>query len=301
VNPTAGGGRCRQQWPQILARLLDVTPRLSVRWTTGPGAATTLTRTALADGFDRIVAVGGDGTVHEVVNGFFRGTTPLAPHAVLAHVPVGTGSDFGRALGVGTGCAAVNRLAASGPRRIDLLRATVTTDAGRCTRYVANIASFGLGGVVVRAVRRLRSRTLVSGRLAYLGGILYSLCVHTPPVVTLSVDGTSLGRCRIHNGAVANGHTFGGGLRIAPDARLDDGRLHLVVLHALSIGRLVRHAPRFYRGTHTTLDGVTALAGRRVRAESATSVPVLVDLDGEPVGRLPATFEIVPNAIRVQA
>lgn len=281
--------------------MVALTNEMVVHRTTEATSAMALTRRALADGFDRIVAVGGDGTLHEVVNGFFDGTSPLAPEAVLVHLPFGTGGDFRRSLGVPTGWDAVDQLTSDRIRRIDLIRATVTTDHDQKTRYVANIASFGLGGVVVRSMQRLRGTAFVGGLLSYLGAILHGLAVHTPPVVEIDVDDTSLGRLRIHNVAVANGHTFGGGLRIAPSARLDDGRLDVVVLRDLPIRTLLRHAHRFYRGTHPELDGVVTATGQRVVARPVDAdEPILLDLDGEPVGHLPATFEIVPDAIRVQ-
>jgi len=300
VNPNAGGGRLRRQWPRLLRRLVALTDGLSVQWTTGPRSATLLTRSALQDGFDRILAIGGDGTLHEVVNGFFEGRTALAPEAILVHLPFGTGVDFRRSLGVPTGLPSVAQLGSERIRRIDLIRTLVTTDAGPQTRYVANIASFGLGGLVVQLMQHLQGSALVGGRLSYLGAILRGLAVHAPPLVDLAVDDAQIGRVRIHNVAVANGHTFGGGLRIAPRARIDDGRLDVVVLRDLPVRSLVRHAHRFYRGTHPGLDGVEIASGRRVVALPVDASPVPMDLDGEPFGRLPATFELVPAAIRVQ-
>jgi YegS/Rv2252/BmrU family lipid kinase len=300
VNPNAGGGRLRRQWPGLLRRLLAITDGLSVQWTTGPRSATAQTRAALRNRFDRILAIGGDGTLHEVVNGFFEGRTAIAPEATLVHLPFGTGVDFRRSLDVPTGLPSVAQLTSPKVRRIDLIRALVTTDTGPETRYVANIASFGLGGLVVQSMQHLQGSALVGGRLSYLGAILRGLAVHTPPLVDLAVDDAWIGRVRIHNVAVANGHTFGGGLQIAPCARIDDGRLDVVVLRDLPIRTLLRHAHRFYRGTHPGLNGVEIATGQRVAALPVDAPPVPMDLDGESLGRLPAVFELVPDAIRVQ-
>jgi len=300
VNPNAGGGRLRRQWPRLLRRLVALTDGLSVQWTTAPRSATVQTRAALRNGFDRILAIGGDGTLHEVVNGFFEERTAIAPEGTLVHLPFGTGVDFRRSLGIPTGLSSVDQLTSPKVRRIDLIRTLVTTDTGPQTRYVANIASFGLGGLVVQSMQHLRGSALVGGRLSYLGAILRGLATHVPPLVDLAVDDAQIGRVRIHNVAVANGHTFGGGLPIAPRARIDDGRLDVVVLRDLPIRTLLRHAHRFYRGTHPGLDGVEIASGRRVVALPVDAPSVPMDLDGEPFGRLPAVFELVPDALRVQ-
>lgn len=300
VNPAAGGGRVRRRWPTLEARLRGVVPNLTVRRTTAPGEATALVRAAVRDGAERIVAVGGDGTLHEVVNGFFAADgTPLSPAPVLTPLPCGTGSDFCRALGIPAAPVAVARLSDPQSRRIDLLRVRYTDSTGaRVHRYGLNVVSFGLSARVVEGLGP-QHRGLLRGRLSYLGALLRALGSHRSFGVELTVDGTPLPGSAVHLGAVANGPSFGAGIRIAPGARPDDGRLNVTILHDAPALALLCRLPRFYRGTHPALDGVTTARGRRLTA-TPREPPVPLEADGEWLGRLPATVEVVPNALRLQ-
>ena len=259
VNPVAGGGRARRVWPRLLSRLLEVTTSLSVHWTMGPGTATALTRDALKGGMERIVAVGGDGTLHEVVNGFFENRTPVAPSAVLAFVPCGSGSDFRRTLGAPTGVEAVRQLHSNHVRPLDVLRVEYTTERGRSAhRYAVNVASAGVSGTVVRHFSP--SILPIPPRLRYLGATLRALATDRPVPVRLTLDDASL-----------------------PST-------------------LLRHAHRFYLGTHPSLDGVSTHWGRQLTIEPLDDRrPVWVEADGEALGTLPMTVELVPRALRVQS
>lgn len=300
VNPVAGGGRVRRIWPRLLSRLLAATDSLSVRWTSGSGTATTLTRDALKGGVDRIVAVGGDGTLHEVVNGFFENQSPIAPSAVLVFVACGSGSDFRRTLGAPTGVEAVQQLQSDRIQPVDVLRIQYATEHGRrAQRYAINIASTGLSGTVVR---RFSPGILpVPTRLRYLQAALRALTTDRPVRVRLTLDGEPLPLHRVRLVAVANGHTFAAGLPIAPTATPHDGVFDVTVLHDVPIPTLLRHVHRFYLGTHPSLDGVSTYRGRRLIVEPLDGRrPVWVEADGEALGKLPLSVEVVPQALRVQ-
>lgn len=300
VNPVAGGGRVRRLWPALAPRLRGAVPNLTVKWTTAPGDATALTRAAVRRGAERIVAVGGDGTLHEVVNGFFATDgTPLSPAPVLTPLACGTGSDFRRALGTHATPAALERLSAPRTRSVDLLRVAYTSAVGeRAYRYALNMVSMGLSGRVVHRLQR--NGGLLPARLRYVEALLRVLATHRPFGAALEVDGTPVPASALHLVAVGNGPSFGAGLRIAPDAVLDDGRLDVTVLHDVSVLALLGRLPHFYRGTHLSLRGVTTRRGRRLRVRSRQAAPVLVEADGELLGRLPATVETVPDALRLQ-
>ena len=300
VNPAAGNGRVRRLWPRLEPRLRTASPGLSVDWTTAPGEATSLTRAALDDGEERIVAVGGDGTLHEVVNGFFAADgTPLAPAACLVPIPCGTGTDFRRALSIPTGVEAVELLEKGQTEWIDLLRLQYTApDGTRTQRYALNIASFGLSSRVVQAVAR--SWDALPGSLRYPVALLRALRAHRPCPVDLTLDGTPLEGAAIHLVAVANGHAFGGGIQIAPKARFDDGYLDVTILRDVPAWTLLRCLDRFYSGTHLSLKGVTAARGQYFTARPQTDTPVWVEADGELLGQLPVTVEVVPEALQIQ-
>jgi len=300
VNPAAGGGRVRRVWPRLLSRLLEATASLTVHWTTGPGTATALTRQVLNDGAKRIIAIGGDGTLHEVVNGFFADHAPIAPSALLVFIACGSGSDFRKALGTPTGVDAVQQLRSDRIRPLDLLRVQYTTeDDGREECYAVNIASAGLSGRVMRHFSP--GCVPVPPRMGYLGAGLRALATDRAALLRLTLDGESLPTGRARLVAVANGHSFAAGLPIAPGASPYDGLLDVTVIHDVSVPYLLRHAHRFYLGTHTALDGVTAYRGRRAAVRTPDPrQPVWVEADGEPTGKLPLTIEVVPKAVRVQ-
>lgn len=300
VNPAAGQGRVERLWPELLSRLRAGTTDLAVCKTTAAGEATTLTRTALSEDYDRIIAVGGDGTLHEVVNGYFQPDgTAIAAGPPLVPISCGTGTDFNRMLGGRTGLDAVAYLQSNRIRPVDLLRLDYTSlDGEPAQRYALNIASFGLSSSVVRAVNR--GGLPLPGQLRYLGAILRALSAHAPFRVALTLDDRPLPDDPVRLVAIANGHSFGAGLRIAPNAMVDDGLLDVTILHDVPILRLLRSARRFYDGRHLSLDGVTAHRGRRLTVRPLTDDPVWLEADGELLGRLPATVEVVPGAIRVQ-
>lgn len=299
VNPAAGGGWTRQVWPQMRARLQTITASLSIRQTTGPGTATDLTQEALDAGFDRIVAVGGDGTLNEVVNGFFREDAPIRPSAVLAFLPCGSSGDFRHTLDVPAGLEAVSHLERARIDPIDVLRLQFATPTeGRTSRYAINVVSFGLSGPVLHQVRR--SPGALPARVRYLGAAVLALATHRPTTVDLTLDHQSLDISRTWLVAIANGTTFAAGIRIAPDATPDDGQLDVTVLRDVPRRTLIRHIPRFYRGTHTTLDGVQTYRGRRLTARLDDDAdPVQLEADGELLGRLPLTVEVIPQALRI--
>jgi YegS/Rv2252/BmrU family lipid kinase len=301
VNPAAGRGRAKRLWPRLEPELRAIATDLSVYWTAGPGDATEHTRTAIGDGHDQIVAVGGDGTFHEVVNGYFQPDgTAITPAPPLTPLPCGTGTDFNRMLGGKTGLDALAYLRSDRVRSIDLLRLDYTDrDGTTAHRYAVNIASVGLSSEVVRAVNR-GGLSLPSPRLRYLSAIVRALLSHEPFRVGLTLDGRDLGEHSVRVVAVANGHTFGAGVKIAPNAAIDDGQLDVTVLADVPALRLLRALPRFYDGRHLSLDGVTTHRGRRLTIRPLDDTAVWLEADGELLGRLPVTVKIVKDALQLQ-
>jgi YegS/Rv2252/BmrU family lipid kinase len=303
VNPAAGRGRARRLWPRIEPRLRAAVSDLTVAWTSAPGEATHLARSAARAGHERLVAVGGDGTFHEVVNGLYGTDSPRRAGAPrLLPLACGTGDDFRRSLGVPPVPEALSRLPALRSRRIDLLRVNYTNRRGERARcHALNVTSFGLSGRIVRTLQRRRaSRSLLPARLQYVGALLRALLSHRPVAADLVLDGSALPGSSLHLAAVANGHSFGGGIRIAPGAVLDDGRLRVTVLHDTPAAALLCRLPRFYRGTHSAIEGVTIRTGRRLTARPRQSESVPVEADGELLGRLPAAVTVVPDALRLE-
>lgn len=297
VNPKSQGGRLGKRWTEVAETLGRAFP-FDVALTAGPGDATSLTRAALRDGVERVVAIGGDGTVNEVVNGFFDDAgAPISPDASFALIPYGTGGDFRRTFGLPTELAdAAALVAANHRRKIDVGRlAFVATDGSPATRMFANIASFGVSGVVDRLVNESGKKL---GRLSFLAATARATWSYKNQRVQLVFDGRDRVETTINTVAIANGRYFGGAMMVAPDAEVDDGQFDVVALGDFGFGDLITSGRRIYKGTHLTMDKVTARRARVVEAEPIDPGAVVeLDIDGESPGRLPARFELVPAAL----
>jgi YegS/Rv2252/BmrU family lipid kinase len=299
VNPKSQGGKLGKRWPE-LADLIGRAFPFDVVMTSGPGDATRLAREALLDGAERIVAVGGDGTIHEVVNGFFdEEARPIAPEASFALIPYGTGGDFRRTLGIPIATVdAATVIAANRRRRIDLGKLELTRrDGTRAHCMFANIASFGVSGVVDRLVNESGKKL---GRLSFALATARATWSYTNQRVQLVFDGNSSTRVEatINTVAVANGRYFGGAMMVAPHAEVDDGQFDVIALGDFHFADLLKSGRRIYKGTHLTMDKVSERRAHVVEAEALEPGAVIeLDVDGECLGVLPARFEIVPSAL----
>ncbi|CAN5161603.1 diacylglycerol kinase family lipid kinase [soil metagenome] len=258
-------------------------------------------REALRAGAERIVAIGGDGTVNEVINGFFENGTAIAPQASFALIPFGTGGDFRRSIEMPVEAAeAAKVIAANHTRTIDVGKLELTgMDGARVTRMFANIASFGVSGVVDRLVNESGKKL---GRMSFMLATARATWSYKNQRVQLIFDGDVKNRVEatINTVAIATGKYFGGAMKIAPNAELDDGKFDVVAMGDLGFGDLLKSGSRIYKGTHLTMAKVSERRARVVEAEPIEpSAVVELDVDGEPLGKLPARFEILPGALRI--
>lgn len=301
VNPSAQNGQLGRRWPDLGAVLRRELGSFEEAITKRPGDATRLTREGLEAGVDTVVAVGGDGTTNEVVNGFFDGDRPRAPQAALAILPFGTGGDFRRTVGVPRDVKEAARiLGERRTRAIDVGHLELTRrEGGVESRIFINIASFGVSGLVDEYVNRTSKR--MGGKLSFMlatarAGLAYS---NQRVRIVFDDDEASAVDLTAYVVAVANGRFFGGGMQIAPEAELDDARFDVVAMGDLGLWELVRHGRKIYNGTHLQLDKVSQRRARVVRAEPIGKDPVRMDVDGETPGILPATFRVLPGALRL--
>ena len=268
--------------------------------TQGPRHATEMSREAAKAGYGLVVALGGDGTISEVVNGLLGDSEAPDADAVLGLLPLGTANDLGRTLGIPKELSsAVRALNVDGVRRVDVGKVTVLERDGRPSviRYFLNIADFGSGGAVVERVNR--TTKAFGPQLSFLWGIIATMLSYQNPTITFSVDGDGEEEAIINDFIIANGKFFGGGLVPAPDAQMDDGQFDIVTLGDIGFVESVLNLPRLRRGTHLTHPKARFRRGKRVVARA--NERVLIEADGELVGPLPAVFEIIPQALRVKA
>ena len=287
LNPAGGHGRAGRQRPELEWLLKAASARQPsedrLEWeivqTTAPGAASGIAARCAAEGADIVAAAGGDGTLNEVLNGL------IGSRATLALLPLGTGNDFSRTVGLyGSLKCAVDTLFTGTPRPIDVGRIA--------ERYFLNVAGCGFDAVV--AERANTGPRWLTGAPAYIYAVLQTLTRFRAAEFRLTIDGIERTQ-RAMMCSIANAQTYGGGMRIAPTARLDDGLFDLCILAEAGTLEFVQAFPRVFQGTHTTHPKITMLQARHVRIESTPTLPLLID--GEVIGTTPAEFTLLPSAI----
>ncbi len=303
VNPKSQNGTLGRRWPDLARVLHREMGGFEAVMTQSPGDATRLARSALAGGADMVVAVGGDGTIHEVVNGFFDAhQRPVRPGAALGLLPFGTGGDFRKTVKVPKELEDAGRILARGRRQTIDVGSLRYRDGGargeEKQRVFVNIASFGIGGLVDQIVNN--SSKLLGGRVSFLMGTARAALRYKNQRVRMIFDGDEdqFVESTINNVAVANGQYFGGGMHIAPEAVLDDGQFDVVTIGDLSPLDFLRDGHRVYRGAHLGMNKVSFRRAHRVDARPVDpDEDVLLDVDGEAPGALPASFSVLPRAI----
>lgn len=291
VNPVAGAGRCLAQWRRLIQGRDDL--ERSTLYTEEAGHAEQLVRTAVAQGYNTVIAVGGDGTLHEVVNGAVRLERP----PIVGAIPCGTGNDFARSVG----------LPQKPEKALEICRNGVTrpVDLGVIgDRVFINVAGFGFDAEVAAEVirmaevaRKKRSgdRSKSAGALPYLIAVFKVLRRYKARELTLNVDGREF-TTPVLFGAVGNGIAYGGGMKICPQAQPDDGAFDLCLAHDLSKPRTLWNLLRVFFGTHIKDPQCSYQKAQRVEVKGDPDI--WVHADGEMIGRLPMTFEIWPKALQ---
>jgi YegS/Rv2252/BmrU family lipid kinase len=266
--------------------------------TTGPGDATLLARRFAEQQVDTVLCVGGDGTTNEVVNGLISHDAPVSPTTRLAIVPCGTGKDLARSLGTRSVEATIAALQAGSTGRADVGRIQyIDARTGHLeSRYFANVADAGIGAATADRINA--SSKALGGLVSYLTGAVKSIAAYEPWDATIEVDGVEVYSGLVGMVVFANGRYFAGGMLVAPDASISDGRLDIFVLeHVGKRALLTSLLPRVYRGRHIGRPGVRHLHGASATVRSADDM--LVEMDGEQVGRVPITVGVVPRALTV--
>jgi YegS/Rv2252/BmrU family lipid kinase len=287
VNPAAGRGRVRREWPRLAGRLRAAGLDFEVVETRVPGEGIVHAERAARD-HDAVIAVGGDGTVHEVVNGLMRS----GGAAALGVVPLGSGDDFAKMLSPGD---AVERLTRDLPQALDvgLIR------SGDATRWFANGMDIGFGAHAVRNMTKVPG--FLTGLGAYLGAVVLTMVRYPKLEISLQLDGGPAQAQVTSLTAVMNGSCFGGSFRVCPEARADDGHLDLLVARDCSRLDILALLPKIMRGAHAGDPRLQQARARRVSIES--DAPLLVEADGEiafeEARRL--EIEVQPGALRVLA
>jgi diacylglycerol kinase (ATP) len=299
LNPRAANGRALVRLPDVEAALRRDQLEHEILLTQRPGHASELARAAAADGVDVLVAMGGDGTLNEVVQAYIGEDGEPVRGPDLAVVPAGTGGDFKRTLGLSDSIeGAVGRIRHGGRRTVDLGVIRFEPHPGLAKlRAFVNVTSFGIGGEVDAIANR--GPKWLGGKASFFVATLRAMASYRNASVRVKVDGAVWYEGPAFNVAIANGRFFGGGMMIAPQADPSDGRFEIVCIGDLTKIEAAGLSSKIYHGTHVSAHGVKLTSGSRIEAEPLHPwASVLLDVDGEQPGKLPLTASIAKGALR---
>jgi len=304
VNPKSAAGSTREKWSGVASDLRAHFGAFTVVFTKAAGDAIELGEKYANAGAEFIIACGGDGTINEVANGILRS----GKDCELGVFPSGTGGDFRRTIGLPSIPREIARALREGETRtIDVGRASFVGHDGKPKeRYFINESSFGLAAAIIERVKGATSLDWlpldnVRGRASFALSTLQEVAGLDTTMVRIKIDDGDEASLQTVNFSIANARYFGGGMMIAPDAKLADGFLDVVNIGDINTAKIVLKAYTLYMGTHLDLPEVKSKLVRRVTAAPMNERDEIhIEVDGELPGRLPATFEIVPGALRIR-
>lgn len=306
VNPESASGATRKLWPQIASDLREHFGSFTVAFTREPGEGIELAQEASRTGLKLIVACGGDGTISEVANGILNSGRDVE----LGILPSGTGGDFRRTLEIPIQSREAAKILREGrTRRIDVGRVSFTDHEGAdANRYFLGVASCGMSTQVIERVKSGSSHWLPNNTPRWLGGgfsfgaAMFQTAIRSErPRLVVQLDDSHEKHLTVANFCVANARYFGGGMKVAPNAKLTDGKLDVVSIGDLSALKIITSGPRLYFGSHLSMPEVSHALARKVHLRAADGAQeIAIEVDGELPGRLPATFQVIPEALRLR-
>ncbi|HEX5889881.1 MAG TPA: diacylglycerol kinase family protein [Pyrinomonadaceae bacterium] len=306
INPSSASGSTGEAWPRVASDLRSEFGAFQTAFTKVRGDAASIAADAARKGIKFIIACGGDGTVSEVANGILAS----GKDAELGILPSGTGGDFRRSLEIPSGSRAAAQVLRTGrTRRIDVGRISfVDHEGAEAMRYFVGVTSCGLSTKVIQRVKAggpdwLPANTprWLGGRVSFGASLLQTAMRSEATRLLVQLDDAHERRLLVATLCIANARYFGGGMKIAPDAKLTDGKFDVVGVGDLGAMKIFTSAPRVYLGSHLSMPEVSHALARKVTVRPAErGATVDLEVDGELPGRLPATFQIIPEALRVR-
>ena len=300
INPEAGDGKTENLWPKIEKELHDHSVTADKVYTAKRGDGIRLTRQALDLGFERVVSVGGDGTLNEVVNGFFEEEKLINPDAVLGFIMTGRVNDFRKTVETPSDLeGSIAKLLHGRIKKMDLINVRYIAHEGMINnRYSINMSSFGISGDVCKKVNDSKLGMLLGGTGVFFYESLSALAEYKNKNVVWKIDDGQETEGNIRLFAAANGKYAGGSMLLAPDAKIDDGFMDYLIVEDMNAMSSLLHLNRLYTGNYSGMSGVSTGKAKKIEADSRESVHL--EIEGECVGRLPAVFSVVSSVLNVQ-
>jgi YegS/Rv2252/BmrU family lipid kinase len=296
VNPNAGNGKGKKDWDKIASLLKRENLPFTVKFTEKKGHAIKLTLDGIGSGFRRIMTVGGDGTLNEVVNGVFSSDACPTTDISLSLIPVGTGNDWGRMFGIPLDYEKAIKIIGENKQMLhDIGQVSFFNGPEKSSRYFINIAGLGFESVVVRRTN-IQKDNGRSGKLIYLYNLLISLMSYRNTKAQIIIDGKESG-ADIFSLNVGNGKYCGGGMRQTPEALPDDGLLDVTIINGIGKFEIIRNLNILYNGKilkHPKIDGYKC---KNIKVTSDSII--YTEADGESLGHTPSEFNIIPSVINI--
>ena len=296
VNPNAGNGKGKKDWEKISNLLKNKTLPFTVKFTEKKGHAIHFTIEGIASGYRKIITVGGDGTLNEVVNGVFLSRVCPTTDISLALIPVGTGNDWGRMFGIPLDYEkAIDIICENKQMLHDAGLVSFFEGSEKRERYFINIAGLGFESVVVKRTNDQKDKGH-GGKLIYFYNLLMSLISYKNTKAEIIIDGEII-NADVFSLNVGNGRYCGGGMRQTPRAIPDDGLLDVTIINGMGKFEIIRNLKILYDGTilqHPKIDGYKC---KNVKVSSKSVM--FTEADGESLGQTPVEFNIIPDGIKI--
>ncbi|MFW5971971.1 MAG: diacylglycerol/lipid kinase family protein [Bacillota bacterium] len=299
VNPVSANGKTALHWPSYEKFFRENNINMEVFLSRYAGDAVEISRQAVKNGYKKIMAVGGDGTVNEVINGFFQEDSLIDDDIKLIVFSQGTGCDFNRNFQFGRKPDDIVHIINSNNfRKIDIGHVKYINHSGvEEERYFVNLSDTGIGAATARLVNQ--SSKVFGGFITYLLGVFRILISYKNREIKVVIDGEEKYRQLINSVIIANGKYFGGGIKIAPRAELDNGFFNIVVLKNFSKIGIVLNLVKAYKGTHISHKLVESIKGKEIAISVVDGGISELEIDGESVGILPARFKILKSKLSI--
>ena len=304
VNPKSAAGSTQSRWANNASDLRAHFGAFSVAFTKKQGDGIELAKRGIASGRKFIIACGGDGTINEVANGILE----TGEDVELGIFPSGTGGDFRRTLGMPSTAREVAKALREGiTKMIDVGKVTfLSHNDEQVSRYFLNVSSFGLSASINERVKStnlfkwLPGNTL-SGKSNFAFSTLQEVLETEFITVRVKIDDNDEKTLNTINFCVANARFFGGGMKIAPDAKINDGFFDVINIGDIKTAKIILNVYKLYNGSHLSLKEVKSTLAKKIEVKSVDkNQTIFIETDGELPGKLPAVYEIVPNALKIR-
>lgn len=296
VNPNAGRRKGEKDWLEIAKLLTEAGLEFTCVFTDAPNHAVKLARKYIEAGFRKILVVGGDGTLNEVINGIFMQHRYAPDEITIAMIPVGTGNDWGRTFNIPSGYKeAIDIIVKGTTFRQDIGKVVYTTNDSQKTRYFINMAGMGFDAMVAKKTNKQKAQGK-GGPLSYLVNLFTSLIAFKSITTNIIIDNKPVNE-DIFSMSVAICQFNGGGMKQAPDAVPDDGLFDITLITRVTRMTVIKNVAKLYDGSFVKLSQVKQFRGQQVKIESNPAL--YLETDGESLGHSPMTFEIMPRCVTV--